>query len=143
VAAGVTSDQSRFLTTAEEVLLVARAAQRDLVAYLRLWEAYVDRTFRHLYYRVTSTSEAEDLTEKVFLKAWEAINHRGTRGMPFGPWLYRLTPQHQQVIVLRFVEGLSDAEVSEIIGRSEDATRRIQHGALRALGRILAARGAS
>jgi RNA polymerase sigma-70 factor (ECF subfamily) len=192
VARGVTSNPPRIPTPTEEALLVARAARRDSAAYLRLYEAYLDRIYRHIYYRVNSTSEAEGLTEQVFLTAWEAINRDERRGTPFGTWLYRLAqtllighhraqavtlqlddaaetefdeahvvgavkgvvmaaevrtalvvliPEHQQVIVLRFVEGLSHAEVSQIIGKSEDATHLIQHRALQALGRTLASRG--
>lgn len=49
----------------------------------------------------------------------------------------RLTPRQQQVIVLRFLEGLSHAEVARIVGRSEGAVRVLQYRALEALRRLL------
>jgi hypothetical protein len=66
---GVTSDPSWTLKPGDEAMLVGRAVQRDADAELRLSEAYLDRIYRHLYDRVTSTSEAEDLTELVFRSA--------------------------------------------------------------------------
>lgn len=53
--------------------------------------------------------------------------------------LAQLTEDQQQVIVLRFVEGLSHAEVGQIMERSAGATRVLQYRALVALRRILEA----
>ena len=175
----------------DEAGLVARAIQRDSEAFGQLYEACLDRIYRYVYYRVNSTTEAEDLTEQVFLKAWEAIDRYEQRGVPFLAWLYRLahnlvvdhyrsqrqtvplddlreteeasedieasvhaqldaeevreaiqrlSPEHQQLITLRFVEGLSHAEVAQIVGKSEGATRVVQYRALQALARALECR---
>jgi RNA polymerase sigma-70 factor (ECF subfamily) len=51
--------------------------------------------------------------------------------------LQQLTPLQQQVLVLRFLEELSNAEVAEIVGRTEGAVKGIQHRTLQALRRIL------
>ncbi len=74
-----------------------RAAQAgDAEAFAALYERYVDRLYRYIYYRVGNRTEAEDLTEQVFLKAWEAIRRYEERGVPFGAWLFRLA--HNLVI---------------------------------------------
>jgi RNA polymerase sigma-70 factor (ECF subfamily) len=176
----------------DEPRLVARAVKRDAAAFGILYETHLDRIFRYIYYRVGSNGEAEDLTEQVFLKAWEAIDRYESRGVPFVAWLYRLahnlvidqyrarrvtvpledvgeaeepgldvvdavedkldaeeirlalrklSAEHQQLIVLRFVEGLSHAEVAQITGKSEGATRVVQYRALQALARALQSEG--
>ncbi len=48
-----------------------------------------------------------------------------------------LSQDEQQVIVLRFIEGLSHREVAEAIGKSEGASRVIQHRALENLVGVL------
>jgi len=53
---------------------------------------------------------------------------RGLAGLP---------PAYQQVIVLRFVEGLSHEEVAQVMGRSAGAVRVLQYRALAALRRQL------
>lgn len=172
--------------------LVERAVDGDKGAFGMLYERHLDAIYRYVYFRVGSPSEAEDLTEDAFVRAWEAIGNfeYGGEGS-FQSWLYRIAhnividhyrkrqPQNwsseqlaleeaptprvedvahhnrdivrlakaikelddteQQVIVLRFIEGLSHGEVSEIIGKSEGASRVIQHRALANLRAILGA----
>lgn len=42
----------------------------------------------------------------------------------------RLTPDQAQVVVLKFVEGLSNAEIAEILDKPEGAVKALQHRAL-------------
>ncbi|MCL4499073.1 MAG: sigma-70 family RNA polymerase sigma factor [Chloroflexi bacterium] len=184
----MTLDGDAKMPLTDEGSLVERAVRREADAFGQLYECHVDRIYRYVYYRVGSSSEAEDLTEQVFLKAWEAIDRYQHRGTPFAAWLYRLAhnlvvdhyrgkritapledvgeseepsvdvsleveesleaeevraalsqlnPEHQQLLILRFIEGLSHAEAAEIIGKSEGAARVIQHRALQALARAL------
>ncbi|RMD57884.1 sigma-70 family RNA polymerase sigma factor, partial [Candidatus Parcubacteria bacterium] len=44
-----------------------------------------------------------------------------------------LTEEQRQVIVLKFIEGLSNAEVAQILGKSEGAINALQYRGLRAL----------
>ena len=52
----------------------------------------------------------------------------------------RLTPEQQQVIILRFIQGMSHGEVAVIMGKHEGAIRGLQHRALEALRELLAGR---
>jgi RNA polymerase sigma-70 factor (ECF subfamily) len=51
--------------------------------------------------------------------------------------LLGLTEEQQQVIILRFVEGLSNAETAQILGKSEGAIKALQHRSLVSLRCIL------
>lgn len=172
-----------------ESQLTARARQGDKEAYGDLYELYLDEIYRYVYYRVNNEADAEDLTEQVFLKAWENLsNYRGD--VPLKAWLYRiarnatvdhyrtkkqdipleesesfvdkqeqpeekalnqetalrlngaiskLSPLHQDVIVLRFVNGYSTEEIAQILERSTGAVRVLQHRALKAIQSFLMA----
>lgn len=164
----------------------------DADAFGQLYEIYVDRIYRYFAYRISLRSDAEDLTESVFLRAWEAMPRYEQRGLPYGAWLYRLARNmvvdhyraqksdvslseihdegpnpiidpdetHQivqsrieaeevrsalsvlnedqcQVVVLRFIEGLSHNEVAQLTNKTENATRAIQYRALQTLARAL------
>lgn len=50
-----------------------------------------------------------------------------------------LTEEQQQVVVLKFVEGLSNAEVADVLGKSEGAVKALQHRGLSALRRVVSA----
>jgi len=55
--------------------------------------------------------------------------------------LSELTDDQQQVIILKFVDGLSNYEVAQILGKTEGAVKSLQHRALASLGRVLGDRG--
>ncbi|MFQ5858717.1 MAG: sigma-70 family RNA polymerase sigma factor [Anaerolineae bacterium] len=48
-----------------------------------------------------------------------------------------LTSDQQQVIILKFVDGLSNNEVAHILGKTEGAVKSLQHRALASLGRLM------
>jgi RNA polymerase sigma-70 factor (ECF subfamily) len=52
--------------------------------------------------------------------------------------LMRLTEEQRQVILFKFVQDYSNAEVARLMGKSEGATKSLQHRALAALRRALA-----
>lgn len=51
--------------------------------------------------------------------------------------LRKLTPLQQQVINLRFLEGLSIKETAEIMGKTQGAVKALQHRATNSMRRIL------
>ena len=53
----------------------------------------------------------------------------------------RLTPDQQQVLALRFGEGMKAREVAAVIGKSVGAVEALQHRALAALRRVIEGAG--
>lgn len=53
--------------------------------------------------------------------------------------LNALTPDQQQVITLKFLAGLTNAEVAEVLAKPVGAVKSLQHRGLAALQRLLAA----
>ena len=84
--------------TSDEAMLVQRAIGHDAEAFGRLYDMHVDRVYRHIYYRVGNETDAEDLTQQVFLKAWQAIDRYKRMASPFVAWL--MTISHNLVIDL-------------------------------------------
>jgi RNA polymerase sigma-70 factor (ECF subfamily) len=173
--------------------LTLRASRRDAEAFASLYDLYVDRIYKYIYYKVGNTTEAEDLTAQVFLNAWEAMGAYEWRDVPFSAWLFRiarnlvidyhraqrdtvpleppegrppliiedegarpeqalqetmmvkqlqeaiaqLTEEQQQVLILRFLEGYSTAEVAQIMGKRPGAIRGLKFRGLCALREIL------
>jgi len=70
--------------------LVAEAKAGDREAFGRIFDAYAGPIHRFVASRVNSPSDAEDLTQLVFVKALEALPRYEARGIPFGGWLFRL-----------------------------------------------------
>ena len=59
----------------------------DADSFGQLYDKYIDKVYRHLYYRTGNATEAEDLAAQVFLKAWNAMGRYRPMGRPFGGWL--------------------------------------------------------
>jgi RNA polymerase sigma-70 factor (ECF subfamily) len=70
--------------------LVARAQVGDVEAFAGLFDHYHDPVYRYIRSRVGRPSDAEDLTQTVFVKVLESLPRYESRGVPFGGWLFRL-----------------------------------------------------
>lgn len=73
-----------------EMHLVKQALEGNAAAFGKLYEQYLDEIYQFVYYRVKSHQEAEDLSEGVFLKAWQALDENPPREVPFRLWIYRI-----------------------------------------------------
>ena len=70
--------------------LVTEARNGDSWAFGMIFDHYHDSIYRFIASRVQRPSDAEDLTQLVFVKALEALPRYVSRGVPFGGWLFRL-----------------------------------------------------
>lgn len=170
----------------EDIQLIEEAGNGDNEAFGQLYERYVRKIYNYIYYRTGNVNEAEDLTAKVFHRAFRHIENYNARGVPFSAWLYRiahnlvanwyrdrsrkkevtlddqlpssfhfdfpesaiektqeseklmkairkLPPERQQLIILKFVEGLSNLEIGVIMRKSEGAIKSLYHRTLESL----------
>ena len=74
----------------DEIALISSAIEGNVDAFGQLYMLHIDAIYRYIYFRVGEASEAEDLTEQVFLNAWEALPGYKHLGNPFTSWLYRI-----------------------------------------------------
>jgi RNA polymerase sigma-70 factor (ECF subfamily) len=177
----------------KEKALIRASIEGDSEAFEVLYLHYMERIYRYIYFRVGDEAQAEDMTEDVFVRAWESLPKYRLGKSRFTSWLYtiahnllvdyyrRRNPVHistedlarysdpgdlperivsrkqefdvlikliqqldileQEVLLLRFVEGLSHREIGAIIGKSQSASRVIQHRALKALRKIMVQKG--
>jgi RNA polymerase sigma-70 factor (ECF subfamily) len=70
--------------------LVREAQAGDAWAFGRLFDHFHLPVYRFVASRVRHPSDAEDLTQLVFVKALEALPRYELRGIPFGAWLFKL-----------------------------------------------------
>ena len=79
-----------------EESLIQRAQKGDAVALTQIYEENFDRIYRYIALKIGDRTEAEDLTQQVFLKAIQSISSYRWKGMPFSSWLYRIA--HNQIV---------------------------------------------
>jgi RNA polymerase sigma-70 factor (ECF subfamily) len=89
---------------------VARAAAGDRSAFERVYREHVNRVFSLCARMVSDRARAEELTQDVFVRAWEKLHlFRGESS--FGTWLHRLTVN--VVLNARKVEGRQRSRYEE------------------------------
>jgi RNA polymerase sigma-70 factor (ECF subfamily) len=171
----------------DELTLVRLSQQGDQEMFARLYEAYMERIYRYVYFRVADDKLAEDITSQVFLKVWEKLDTYQAGQSPFMAWLYRiahnavidyyrtkkvaisleeanpvelshadevdekldmqiqseelrealreLTHEQQQVLLLKFVGGMSTTEIAQQLGKQQGAVRALQMRGLQGLAK--------
>lgn len=170
--------------TAENAIQLARFGNSEAFSFL--YNQNVNRIYNYIFYRVGSEDDAEDITSRVFYRAFGHIQTYEDKGIPFSAWLYRiahnlianwhrdkqrrkeislddqpelphrvdlpetwiekkqemelllkgirrLAPDRQQLILLKYLEDLSNAEIAVIMGRTEGAIKSLYHRALMSL----------
>ena len=80
----------------DEESVVRRAKQRDPEALTQLYEENFDKIYRYVVLKIGERTEAEDITQQVFLNALKSISSFKYKGTPFSAWLYRIA--HNQVV---------------------------------------------
>lgn len=108
--------------TADEAALeqlVEQARAGDAEAFGQIFDRFHDPIYRYIVSRVNRPSDAEDLTQIVFVKVLEALPRYESRGIPFGGWLFRLARN----AVIDFVRTRHDhAELDSIAEQPTDET---------------------
>lgn len=98
--------------------LVANTLQGDTRAFGVLYDRYLHPLFRYIYYRVADYLEAEDLTELVFLKAWEGLGTLDLDNLNFRAWLYRIA---HNAIIDRHRTRKSEISIEQVRSLHHDA----------------------
>ncbi|MFC2000923.1 RNA polymerase sigma factor [Chloroflexota bacterium] len=107
-------------TTADIDLLISGAIKGDADDFGRLYDLHIERVYRHIYYRVGNTKDAEDLTQQVFFRAWNAIGRYRKTASPFLAWLMRISHN----LVIDFYRSKKDTTYldSEVVSAYSDSS---------------------
>jgi RNA polymerase sigma-70 factor, ECF subfamily len=121
----------------------------ELVA---IYDRALPQVYGYLLPRSGSVAAAEDITAETLLAAVDALERSlvaaGARSEVDDPWpsvidteaihaaLARLSAPHRTALVLRYLDGLSVAEVADCVGRSLHATETLLVRARSALRRL-------
>ena len=75
----------------EKLLLYKVRIKRDPDAYGLLYDLYVKKIYRFIFFKISSREEAEDLTSEVFLKAWNYLVENSDQEIKsFASFIYRI-----------------------------------------------------
>ncbi len=63
----------------EKQLLYKIKVNKDADAFASLYDVYISRVYRFVYFKVSNQQEAEDITADLFLKAWKYLTNDDTK----------------------------------------------------------------
>ena len=101
------------LVNERQLVLQAQAGNSE--AFGQLYDAYMERIYRFVYFRVEDQQTAEDITSQVFLKAWSNLDRFQFSRTPYLAWLYTIA--HNAVIdhyrTRKVTTALDDVQLSQ------------------------------
>jgi|YelNatPaOPRAMG01_1025707.scaffolds.fasta_scaffold199468_2 RNA polymerase sigma-70 factor (ECF subfamily) len=170
----------------QEKILIHQVKKGNQNAFAKLYKEYVDEIYRFIFFKISKSEIAEEITQTVFTKAlnylldgekvenFRALLYQIARNLiidfyrlkhqevsleeakeiPFVPdyqknldqeieiekikkYLSLLKPEQQEIILLRFFEGLSFKEIAKITGQSESNVRQIASRSIKILKKHL------
>lgn len=155
------------------VKLVQNCQKGNLEEFGSLYDEFIDKVYKFIYYRVNNREDAEDLTSKVFFKALDKIATFKLKEAKFSTWLFTiarnsvvdfyrakreqvglewaedvpsgkgaddgldsrmfaeqalkymqgLNSVQRDIVIMRVWDELSNREIAEVLGMSEDAVK--------------------
>jgi RNA polymerase sigma-70 factor (ECF subfamily) len=57
----------------EKILVYKVRVKKDPSAFAELYDAYIEKIYRFVYFKINSKEEAEDIVSSVFLKVWNYL----------------------------------------------------------------------
>jgi len=117
----------RSLSLQDEEDLVRRAQRQDNKAFAQLYEAYFDKIYKYVSFRVRNEMEAEDMTQQVFMKVLNSISSYKSQGAPFSSWVYRIA--HNLVVDFMRQQNKKatvDIDGLQLVSPAEDPQHKIE-----------------
>ena len=80
----------------DEESIIRCAQQHDRMALTQIYEENFDKIYRYVVLKIGDRTEAEDITQQVFINALKSISSFKWKGAPFSAWLFRIA--HNQIV---------------------------------------------
>lgn len=103
--------------------LIARAKEGEQEAFGLLYRRYHARIYSYIRSRVDTVHDAEDLTERVFLKSFEAMRHYQDRGLPYSVYLYQVA-RHA---VIDYYRGKDTSHPLDVLDQNAGQERSVEN----------------
>jgi|GEM_PF-2846671 len=123
---------------------ISNLKKGDYELFINISQEYLNQIYKYIFYQVKDQLTAEDLTLEIFLDAYKKVKNYPEK-ISLNLWFYQVAYQYmledprfvstlpfieKQVILFKFVQGLTNQEISEITRLNQSMIRKIQARAL-------------
>jgi len=173
------------------ILLQKIQLEKDSDSFAQIYDVYVEKMYRFVYFKIGNKQESEDITSELFLKLWKYLTDRDgknkidslngliyqmARNLVIDHYrtkakkqecsieqinhipderdledathvaieserllkhIRKLKQEYQEVVLLKYIEGLSTKEISLATGKKKTAIRVTIHRAMKVLQKML------
>lgn len=113
-----------------------KAARQDPRVFGELYKLYVEQVFRYLYSRIGNVHDAEDVTARTFLAAFESFD-RFRQEAHFASWLFTIARNNAMDYFRQNKTVLSMDAMAEIPVENDPLTRIIQSDQEKVLSKLI------
>lgn len=97
--------------------------QGDPAAFQQFYQEHVRLIYSYIIVRVSNAQDAEDLTSRVFIKAWKALPSFRWTGTPIKTWLLQIS---HNIVIDHYRKNRPVCELSPDLGEKERALSQIK-----------------
>lgn len=113
-------------TFKDTILLYRAKVKQEPEAYAELYDYYVQRIYRFVYFKVSNREEAEDITSEVFLKAWNYLRDN-KEVKSFSGLLYRIA-RNSIIDLYRAKSNRPETAFQEIKEEGDEGKQMVEYG---------------
>jgi RNA polymerase sigma-70 factor, ECF subfamily len=100
--------------------LVAVIKGGDREAFSLLYDRYIERIYRFVYYKTLSKDTAEDIVSSTFLKAFEKLESFDEKKGTFSQWLYAIA---RNSVIDHYRTARKVENIEDVVGLGEDTRK--------------------
>ena len=109
----------------EDTILIEQAQAGQSAAFTELYQRYVDKIYKFVFYKTMHKETAEDLTSKVFFKVLKKINTYKEGNASFQTWLYTVA---RNTVIDHYRSQKKDYNIDDIwdLSNKEDVAENVE-----------------
>ncbi len=117
----------------DDRLYAEKCQAGDTEAFGVLYDRYIEKIYRFIYYKVFVKEITEDITSEVFVKALEKIHSYDSKKGTFSAWLYRIA---RNSVIDHYRTRKSVLPIEDMFELGADDRTVEEHDAIMTLGKV-------
>jgi RNA polymerase sigma-70 factor, ECF subfamily len=97
--------------SSEELNVIKKCQNGDLACFGFLYDLYIDKIYKFVYYKTHQKENAEDITSRIFMKALENISSFDVEKGTFQSWIYQIA---RNCVIDFYRAAKNDANIDDV-----------------------------
>ncbi len=117
----------------DDHIIAARCREGDSEAFGVLYDRYVEKIYRFIYYKTFVKETAEDIVSEVFHKAFERIHSFNKEKGSFSAWIYRIA---RNAVIDHYRTQKKNIPIDDVFDLATENRTEQEHDAITSLAEV-------